>query len=159
MICRDSPTETFLRSINVPHDIVGRVSPLVRDHLYPAMNRDPSQTALRRLATRLHPATIRELVWVSEADQRGRALPWAGFPDGETLLARVAALDVVDAPAKPLVMGRHLIEWGLEPGPQFAPILRRMHEAQERGVITTLEEAWALYQHASGAQGDSDGGT
>ena len=142
------PTETFLHAINVPHDIVRRVIPLVRSHLYPAMNREPSPTSLRRLATRLYPATIRELVWVSEADQRGRAALWGGFPEGESLLRRAAELAVIDAPAQPVVMGRHLIAWGLEPGPQFGLILRRLYEAQQDGLISSADEGRAYFlQH------------
>lgn len=150
-----APTASFLRAINVRHDIVAKVLQLVRFHLYPAMNADPSATALRRLATRLYPATIRELVWVSEADQRGRALPWGGFPRGEALVQRAAELAVIDAPAAPVVMGRHLITWGLEPGPHFGPILRRLYDAQQDGVVTTVEEGWVVYKEQIDGNGDT----
>ena len=141
-----TPTKSFLRGINVRQDIVRKVGQLVRYHLYPAMNTDPSEASLRRLATRLFPATIRELVWVSEADQRGRAVPWSGFPSGEALVERATTLAVADAPAPPVVRGRHLILWGLDPGPEFGVILRQLYEAQLEGVVTTVEDGRAYYQ-------------
>ncbi len=46
------------------------------------------------------------------------------------------------APA-PLLMGRHLIEAGFEPGPRMGEILREVYELQLDGEVATLEEALA----------------
>ncbi len=40
-------------------------------------------------------------------------------------------------------MGRHLIELGLEPGPQFKHILDAIYEMQLDGIIADLEQAIA----------------
>ena len=37
-------------------------------------------------------------------------------------------------------MGRHLIQLGLNPGPEFGPILRACYDAQIDGKFATLEE-------------------
>ena len=41
----------------------------------------------------------------------------------------------------PILMGRHLIEMGLEPSPQFKNILDAVYELQLDGKITSLDEA------------------
>jgi len=43
----------------------------------------------------------------------------------------------------PILMGRHLIEMGAKPGPNFSRILSAIYEAQMDGEVSTLEEAQA----------------
>jgi tRNA nucleotidyltransferase (CCA-adding enzyme) len=50
-------------------------------------------------------------------------------------------LDVYDGPPAPLLLGRHLIEMGLKPGPQIGKIVERAYFLQLSGDITSLEEA------------------
>jgi len=38
-------------------------------------------------------------------------------------------------------MGRHLIEMGLKPGPEFKRILDAVYEMQLDGVVTSLEDS------------------
>lgn len=140
------PTEHFLDSINISKNIVAKVLPLVKEHLWPVLNKDASDAAVRRLAVRLAPATIQELVWVSESDHRGRDVPWDGFPAGVALLERAKALAVEMSKEEPILMGRHLVELGLKPGPQFGRILREVYDAQLDGRIKTAEEAKKLVQ-------------
>ena len=40
------------------------------------------------------------------------------------------------------MMGRHLIELGLEPGKMFGSILDKAYEAQLEGAISDLTQAW-----------------
>ena len=56
-------------------------------------------------------------------------------------IARARALGVEHGPPAPLLLGRHLIEAGIAPGPKIGDILRRVYELQLDGQITTLEEA------------------
>jgi len=46
------------------------------------------------------------------------------------------------APA-PLVLGRHLLEIGLSPGPKMGEITRAVYEMQLDGRVRTLEDAKA----------------
>jgi tRNA nucleotidyltransferase (CCA-adding enzyme) len=46
-----------------------------------------------------------------------------------------------ESPVPDILMGRHLIEMGFVPGPQFGVILREAREAQLDGIFSTLEEA------------------
>jgi tRNA nucleotidyltransferase (CCA-adding enzyme) len=82
---------------------------------------------------------------VAAADQRGRAgRELDPFPEGEWLLARAAELHVRDGAPAPLIMGRHLIGLGLEPGPAFGPLLDACYDAQLEGQIASVEEGLAF---------------
>ena len=44
-------------------------------------------------------------------------------------------------PPDPLLLGRHLLELGVEPGPRMGEITRAVYEMQLDGRVRTLEEA------------------
>jgi tRNA nucleotidyltransferase (CCA-adding enzyme) len=44
-----------------------------------------------------------------------------------------------DAAPKPILMGRHLVDLGLEPGPRFGEILRQAFEAQLDGAFGSVQ--------------------
>jgi len=126
-------------------DLLDAVPPLVGAHLAPVHLHETraGDAAIRRLARRV--GRIDRLVRVARADQMGRPPREAsGFPAGDWLLERARALDVEAAAPRPIVLGRHLIELGLEPGPHFAPILEACYSAQIEGAFSTLEEALAF---------------
>jgi len=51
-------------------------------------------------------------------------------------------LQVRQKPPEPILMGRHLIELGLEPGKMFGAILHKAYEAQLEGAFFDLPQAW-----------------
>ena len=53
-------------------------------------------------------------------------------------------LDVWDGPPAPLLMGRHLLEMGMTPGPRIGEIVKAVYFAQLAGEVATLEEAKTL---------------
>jgi tRNA nucleotidyltransferase (CCA-adding enzyme) len=53
------------------------------------------------------------------------------------------ALAIATGGPRPLLLGRHLIELGVLPGPGLGAILRAVFERQLDGEVTTLEEARA----------------
>ncbi|HUJ44570.1 MAG TPA: polynucleotide adenylyltransferase [Opitutaceae bacterium] len=132
------PTEAFLRCIGAPLDLVEWVRPLVLQHLahhhgHPGF----SDSAVRRLARKLAPATIDDLCLVMWADHLGRPPLVSGETESriEALGNTAHALAVRDAAPRPLILGRHLLELGLQPGPQFKPILDACAEAQLEGAF------------------------
>jgi tRNA nucleotidyltransferase (CCA-adding enzyme) len=135
------PTERFLELLATPKAITSKVSRLVRNHMFLTNHPEPTDRAVRRLADRLQPATIQELVLVAEADSRGRDLPWHGFTQGKALIEQALRLQSLDSAPKPLVMGRHLVQWGEKPGPHFNLLLSRLYAAQLEGKISSVEEA------------------
>jgi len=134
-----APTEAFLRRIGAPLEIAGHCCPLVKNHLAhysgQAEGATFSDSAVRRLARRLAPATIEELLVVMRADHDGRP----PLHDAETLARidslgeKALALALADSAPKPIVLGRHLIALGWQPGPKFKAVLDAAFEAQLDG--------------------------
>ncbi len=140
------PAEAFLRRIGAPLDLVDWVRPLVQHHLAHHHAQPPpgggppefTDSAVRRLARRLVPATIDDLCLVLEADHLGRP-PLVSADTAQriaALAAKARALAVRAAAPQPLILGRHLLELGLKPGPQFKAIIAACTEAQLDGVFT-----------------------
>ena len=136
------PTRRLLSRFGFSERLADDVVPLVAHHLKPfqLFQADAGDAAIRRLARRV--GRIDRLVRVARADARGRGpdSPEA-VPECDWLLERARALEVEAAKPVPLVMGRHLIERGLEPGPRFKVILDDCYERQLDGEITDLEDA------------------
>jgi len=141
------PAKKLLASLNVSKAIVEKVLPLVEEHMFPLTNPEPSPAAVRRLARRLHPATIGELVLVSKADKGGRGILYKRFLESEALLRIAEALEIKEAKPTPLVDGRDLILLGMKPSKHFGEILNELLEAQLEGKFRTKEEGIA-YFHA-----------
>jgi tRNA nucleotidyltransferase (CCA-adding enzyme) len=131
--------ETFLRRIGAPLELAAHVRPLVVDHL--VHHRGPKSefgdTQVRRLASRLAPATIDDLALVMTADSFGR--PPLTSPDTMNLIEKLRAksrqLEIAAQAPKPILLGRHLISLGEHPGPSFKPLLDQAFEAQLDGVF------------------------
>ena len=99
--------------------------------------------AVRRLARRLEPESIQGLCLVMTADSMGRPPRPAVEPEFvRQLLACAHELQVRQKPPAPILMGRHLIELGLEPGKMFGVILHTAYEAQLEGAFSDLPQAW-----------------
>jgi tRNA nucleotidyltransferase (CCA-adding enzyme) len=56
-------------------------------------------------------------------------------------IERARSLGVEHRPPAPILLGRHLIEMGVEPGPRMGEILRAVYELQLDSIVTTLDEA------------------
>ena len=76
---------------------------------------------------------------VAFADKNGRPpLIHNGFPEGEWLLKRAIELQVKANAPQPLILGRHLIDHGIQPGPDFGKIIEHCYQAQLDGHFTDL---------------------
>ena len=130
---------TFLRRIGAPLAFDPPVRLLVENHHAHDRGNTPfTDSALRRLANRLKPATVDELAVVMRADNNGR--PPGVFPEThariDELLRRTQALALASSAPKPLLLGRHLVPRGLKPGPDFKRVLDAAFEAQLDGAFT-----------------------
>jgi tRNA nucleotidyltransferase (CCA-adding enzyme) len=140
------PTLRMLDRLNVHsidgYDVRKQVTGLVSQHLKPGMfYKAPVVTdgAFRRLAQKVDMELLARL---ARADCMGRtgefdcsAMDW--------FIERARSLGVEHQPPKPLLMGRHLLDLGLEPGPRVGEILKQVYEQQLDGAITTVEEGIA----------------
>ena len=132
-------TETFLKRIGSPHELVEFVRPLVVNHLvHHHGNIEFSDTSVRRLARRLAPASIDQLGAVMRADHDGR--PPLHSPETlqriDALRQKARDLALVATAPKPLLLGRHLLALGLKPNPGFKAILDAAFEAQLEGAFS-----------------------
>ena len=161
----EPPTRQFLARLTAQRRLADQVVPLVREHLKPQQlyAAGASDSAVRRLARRVE--RIDRLIRVVRADQRGRP-PLE--PDDEAVLwlRRCAErLKVEDAAPQPLILGRHLIDRGRPPGPEFKPVLDAAYEAQldgrfdEGDALEWLDRHLpALWRSATASQGASSRG-
>jgi tRNA nucleotidyltransferase (CCA-adding enzyme) len=130
--------ETFLTRIGAPLDLIAYVRPLVMNHLLhhdgPAEYRD---TTVRRLARKITPATIDDLIAVMRADHLGRPPLLSAETEKRLGYLRAAAqkLALEHMAPKPILLGRHLIALGRTPGPGFKPALDAAFESQLDGAF------------------------
>ena len=139
------PATAFLDRLKVHtldgYEVRRQVLGLVAHHLKPGMWRTArdgvGDGAFRRLARKVD---LELLARLAKADCRGRtgdfdcsAMDW--------FLERARSLGVEHAPPAPLLLGRHLLQLGLPPGPRIGRILQQVYERQLEGEITTIEEA------------------
>jgi tRNA nucleotidyltransferase (CCA-adding enzyme) len=69
----------------------------------------------------------------------------------EWFIRRARELGVEHGPPAPLLLGRHLLEEGVEPGPRMGELLRGVYELQLDGRVTTLDEALKAAMESAGA--------
>ena len=131
--------ESFCRRIGAPNAITEHVLPLVSNHMAHMMT--VTDRSVRRLAKRLEPENIDHLLLIIRADSMGRPPKPFHLPENVQLLARRAReLQVQSEAPKPIIMGRHLFQFGLTPGPQFKLLLDEAYEAQLEGRFSNLAE-------------------
>lgn len=149
------PTESFLDRLNIHtldgYDVRAQVIALVREHLKPGefyKKRDEvREGAFRRLARRCE---LELLYRVAKADSLGRNADWVPreqWYDAEAqewFIARARELEVTERPPEPILLGRHLLEMGLKPGPRVGEITKAVYEQQLDGRVRTLDDAKAL---------------
>jgi|SRR5215813_9208122 len=146
------PTESFLELLNI-HTISGyevraQVVALVRDHLKPGefyKKRDEvGDGAFRRLARKCE---LDLLYRVAKADSLGRNAAhvprhkWYTAEAQEWFIERARELQVQSTAPAPILLGRHLLEMGLPPGPRVGEITRAVYEMQLDGRVANLEQA------------------
>jgi tRNA nucleotidyltransferase (CCA-adding enzyme) len=115
---------------------------LVAHHLKPGMLHKAQQVgdgAFRRLAQKVD---LELLARLARADCKGRtgafdcsAMDW--------FIERARALGVEHQPPAPLLLGRHLLDLGLSPGPRVGEVLKQVYEKQLDGTITSVDEGIA----------------
>jgi tRNA nucleotidyltransferase (CCA-adding enzyme) len=135
---------TFLERIGIKAAIVDQVVKLVESHLaHHSIGREVTPRAVRRLAMRLAPASIAQLVRVIEADASGRPPLEPGIPPAAQRLLAAAESEAVDArPQPPLILGRHVLPYFNDrPGIHIGEVTTAAYEAQADGAFSTEAEA------------------
>ena len=143
-----APSDAFLDRLNI-HSVDGvdarrQILGIVAHHLKPGMwhkvRDEVGDGAFRRLSQKVD---LELLARLARADCRGRtgefdcsAMEW--------FLERARALGVEHRPPPRILMGRHLLELGVPPGPEMGRILEAVYERQLDGQVTTVEQGVEL---------------
>lgn len=141
------PSLMLLDKIGAPASVTEKVIPLVMEHM--AHLNEINQRSVRRLATRLFPASIEMLSFVIEADHSGRPPLPKGLPESARRMVELAKdLRIEFDKPSPILGGKHLMnmaESGEIPamfkkgGPHFKRVLDVMFEAQLDGIFDNEE--------------------
>ena len=142
-----APATQILDRLNINtldgFDVRAQVIGLVAEHLRPMAFFKARDTvtdgAFRRLAQKVD---LELLVRFARADCTGRkgTFDCSGI---EWFWERAQSLGVEHKPPAPILLGRHLIELGVQPGPRMGEILKAVYEMQLDSAVTTLDEAIA----------------
>ncbi len=138
----EEPTRTFLKKVGIEKKMIEKVVTCVTNHLWPSVQyfnvkkgNTVSDGAFRKLATRLDPATIAELTYVSEADHMGRG-PFLDadhkdqflLPDpyvaGDWTRKRALEIGIYEEKPASLIRGTDLLSFGFKPGMSFGEAIR-----------------------------------
>jgi tRNA nucleotidyltransferase (CCA-adding enzyme) len=139
------PATRILDRLNVHtldnFDVRAQVLGLVAEHLRPMAFYKARETvtdgAFRRLAQKVD---LELLARFARSDCHGRT----GTFDCHGIdwfLERARSLGVEHKPPAPILLGRHLIALGVQPGPEMGKILKAVYELQLDGVVKDLDDA------------------
>lgn len=143
-----APTERFLDRLNVHsfdgYDVRAQVLGMTAQHLKPGMwfkvKEEVGDGAFRRLAQKVD---LELLARLAKSDCLGREPGHFNCDAMDWFLERARALGVEHQPPAPILLGRHLIELGVKPGPRMGEILKAVYEQQLDGAVASLDDAIA----------------
>jgi len=140
-----APATAILDRLNINSmdgfDVRAQVIGLVGEHLRPMAFFKSRETvtdgAFRRLAQKVD---LELLVRFARADCTGRSgvFDCSGI---EWFFDRARSLGVEHKPPAPILLGRHLIDLGVSPGPEMGRILKAVYELQLDGAVKDLDDA------------------
>ncbi len=154
-----APASRFLDRLNIHtldgYDVRAQVLGMTAHHLEPGMwfkvKEEVGDGAFRRLA---HKVDLELLARVAKSDCMGREPGRFNCEAMDWFLERARTLGVEHRPPSPILLGRHLIELGVRPGPAMGAMLQAIYEQQLDGAVTTLDEAIAAARVAM--RGDAE---
>lgn len=139
------PAEKFLRALTREEEVIHLVVELAANHMMPMQlyKSGAKDAAVRRLAMRVGRLDL--LAKLATCDKRGRPpLEFPDVPETDWLLQTAERLAIADQKPKPILLGRHLLALGWQPGPSMGKVLHEVFEAQLDGHVGNLDEALAL---------------
>jgi tRNA nucleotidyltransferase (CCA-adding enzyme) len=142
------PATAFLDRLNIHtidgYDVRRQVLGMTAQHLKPGMwfkvRDEVGDGAFRRLAQKVD---LELLARLAKSDCLGRQPGTFNCEAMDWFLQRARTLGVEHRPPGPILLGRHLLELGMRPGPAMGEILKAVYEQQLDGKVTDLESAMA----------------
>jgi tRNA nucleotidyltransferase (CCA-adding enzyme) len=141
-----APAMSLLDRLNVHsidgYDVRRQVAGLTAQHLKPGawykVRDEVGDGAFRRLAAKVD---LELLARLAKSDCLGREPGTFDCTAMDWFLDRARGLGVEHRPPGPILLGRHLLELGLTPGPRVGEILKAVYEQQMDGSVTNLDQA------------------
>ena len=141
-----APATSFLERLRLysldGYDVRRQVLGMVAHHLKPGMwfkvRDEVGDGAFRRLAQKVD---LELLARLAKSDCLGREPGAFDCQAMDWFLERANRLGVEHRAPSPLLLGRHLLELGVTPGPRIGEILKAVYEQQLDGAVATLDEA------------------
>ncbi len=127
--------ERILSRLKQPAALIDEVQSVVGDHMRFVEAPNMRRAKLRRLLGSRHFPTLLEVMRVDTKYSNGDYTTWKFIK--ETLEAFRS--EPVLPP--PLVRGKDLLAWGLEPGREMGVLLKQLYDAQLEGSVTSLDQA------------------
>jgi tRNA nucleotidyltransferase (CCA-adding enzyme) len=142
------PATSLMDRLNVHsidgYDVRTQVLGITAQHLKPGswykVRDEVGDGAFRRLAQKVD---LELLARVAKSDCEGRNPGRFDCTAMDWFLERARTLGVEHRPPPPILLGRHVLALGIEPGPRVGEILKAVYEQQLDGTIASLEEAIA----------------
>lgn len=143
-----APATAWLERLNLNsvdgYDVRAQVLGITAQHLKPGMwfkvKDEVGDGAFRRLAQKVD---LELLARVAKSDCQGRVPGVFNCDAMDWFLTRARELGVEHRPPAPILLGRHLVDLGVTPGPQMGTLLRAVYEQQLDGAVTDLDSAIA----------------
>jgi tRNA nucleotidyltransferase (CCA-adding enzyme) len=143
-----APATALLDRLNVhsidAYDVRKQVLGITAQHLKPGMwfkvKDEVGDGAFRRLSAKVD---LELLARLAKSDCLGRAPGHFNCDAMDWFLERARALGVEHRPPGPILLGRHVLAFGLKPGPRVGEIVKAIYEQQLDGGVTNLDEAIA----------------
>jgi len=140
-----APATSLLDRLNINAidgiDVRREVLAVTAHHLKPGawykVRDEVGDGAFRRLALKLN---MEWLARVAKSDCLGRTGPF-DCTAMDWFVDKARRLGVEHQPPKPLLLGRHLIDLGVAPGPAMGVLLKQIYERQLDGEVATVDEA------------------
>jgi tRNA nucleotidyltransferase (CCA-adding enzyme) len=141
-----APATAFLDRLNIHtidgYDVRHQVLGMTAQHLKPGMwfkvRDEVGDGAFRRLAQKVD---LELLARLAKSDCLGRSPGIFNCEAMDWFLERARTLGVEHRPPGPILLGRHLIELGMRPGPAMGEILKAVYEQQLDGKVRDLPGA------------------
>ncbi|HMF92979.1 MAG TPA: hypothetical protein VKE96_01735 [Vicinamibacterales bacterium] len=141
-----APATALLDRLNIHtidgYDVRKQVLGITAQHLKPGAwfkaRDEVGDGAFRRLAQKVD---LELLARVARSDCEGRLPGTFDCTAMDWFLARARALGVEHKPPAPILLGRHMLELGMKPGPRVGEVLKIVYEQQLDNQVTTLEQA------------------
>jgi len=139
--------EVFMQRLTNEIKLIERVCVLVRNHMQPYFL--DSGGAKRPAWRRLHNKVRLDILgWVSLCDKASSdpAVLSTGHARSNACWVQFMWLNGLEGPIKPKLLGRHLIDRGWKPGPEFGKILKIAYELQLDNEALTEKELFESAQ-------------